>query len=314
MKIALSYVRSIAKLFLGTRDARRTLRNDTAQSRQPVRGIHHLFASQPTDDDPAQEEVPIFILSVGWRSGSTLLQRLVCSGQNILIWGEPYDKSNLIQTLAHSAAPFSDTWPPEGYIKPSEDLDQLSHQWTANLYPPALALRKAYRALLMTLFAEPAYGLGATRWGVKEVRFGYTEAMFLKSVFPKAKFLFIRRQLPDAYLSYKGFNGSMNWFGNWPDKPAFTPFAFARHWARLEQEAEQAARETGGILIDYEELVTGKVSVEQISTYCGIAMDDTTLRKRVGSGKKEGKSRKETGLERLLLKSGVLYERYKANR
>ena len=304
----MKYARSIAKLFLGTRDARRTRRQSMAQMRQPEAGIKHLFAPQDAEGS-AFEETPIFVLSAGWRSGSTLLQRLVCSGKDVLIWGEPYDRSNLIQTLARSAAPFSESWPPEGYIKPSEDLDALSHQWTANLYPPASALRAAYRAFMIDLFAKPASELGAVRWGLKEVRFGYAEAAFLKSLFPNARFLFIRRRLPDAYLSYKGFNGSMNWFADWPDKAVFTPFAFARHWARLRRETEQAAQDTGGILIEYEALVAGQVDIQQLSDYCDIAIDDSILSNRVGSGKKEKAGPKLTGLERLLLSCGTAFER-----
>ena len=293
-------LRATAKALLGTRDARQTWRISKLQSQHPEQGTQHLFRADDTDD-AALSEAPIFILSAGWRSGSTLLQRLVCSGKNVLIWGEPYDRSNLIQTLAHTAAPSSEEWPPEGYIKPSDDLENISNQWTANLYPPKSALRSSYRALFIRLFASPAYELGAEHWGLKEVRFGYAEAMFLKGLFPKGRFLFIRRHLPDAYMSYKGFNGSMNWFASWPNRAAFTPFSFARHWGRLSREVERAAVETGGILIEYEDLVAGQVNMTQLSEYCGFTVDDSTLQKRIGSGKKENAQQQPILLERVLL-------------
>src|SRR5258708_2685540 len=35
------------------------------------------------------DECPIFLLATGWRSGSTLLQRIVSTDPNVLLWGEP---------------------------------------------------------------------------------------------------------------------------------------------------------------------------------------------------------------------------------
>src|SRR5262245_48832244 len=45
-------------------------------------------------------EKPIFILSAGWRSGSTLVQRCVMSGGEAMIWGEPYGPFGLFDALA----------------------------------------------------------------------------------------------------------------------------------------------------------------------------------------------------------------------
>lgn len=298
-------LRFIAKNFVGTQDSRRSLKQGKNQLQHPEQGVKSLF-SHANNGDLATDEAPIFILSAGWRSGSTLLQRLVCSGKEVLIWGEPYDKVNVVQNLALSAAPFSKNWPPKEYIEPSEDLSQLSHRWIANLYPPASALQDAYRAYLFELFAKPAYAQGASRWGIKEVRFGYAEAVFLKTVFPNARFLFIRRHLPDAYLSYKNFNPSMNWFANWPHKTAFTPFSFAQHWAKLRRETEQAAQETNGILIEYEDLVSGQVDIKSLGEYCGVSIDESVLDTIVGSSRNQpAKKRKKISLlEKLLLELG----------
>ena len=36
------------------------------------------------------EKGPVFLFSAGWRSGSTLLQRLITHGGEVMMWGEPF--------------------------------------------------------------------------------------------------------------------------------------------------------------------------------------------------------------------------------
>ena len=48
------------------------------------------------------EEQPVFIFSAGWRSGSTLLQRMIMEfNKNIIIWGEPFDHSNIHDNMVN---------------------------------------------------------------------------------------------------------------------------------------------------------------------------------------------------------------------
>ena len=295
--------RFATRMLLGSRAARADRRRSRAAAHNPEAGIAALFLDAPARSDDTFEEEPIFILSAGWRSGSTLLQRLVASGEGVLIWGEPYDRATPIQRLAASAAPFSEAWPPAGYLKPDTDLARLAGSWTANLYPPQEALRAAHRAFLIELFAQPARALGATRWGLKEVRLGTAEAAYLQAIFPRARFLFIRRRIEDAYLSYRGFSGAMDWYATWPARPAFTPFGFARHWTRMVREIERAAARTGGILIEYEDLVAGRVDLAAVAAYCGTEMDAATLQKRIGAAAQKG-MKGLSALERVLLALG----------
>ena len=46
---------------------------------------------------------PVFALASIWRSGSTLLQRLLCSDPEIILWGEPYGDAGILPGLANSA-------------------------------------------------------------------------------------------------------------------------------------------------------------------------------------------------------------------
>src|SRR6185312_12863121 len=43
---------------------------------------------------------PIFLLSAGWRSGSTLLQRMIMEkNHDILMWGEPFDHASIFDRM-----------------------------------------------------------------------------------------------------------------------------------------------------------------------------------------------------------------------
>ena len=170
-----------------------------------------VLERQITESLPEDDEQPIFILSAGWRSGSTLVQRLLMSDQNTLVWGEVYDRSNIVQNLTKTILPFTDSWPPEGYLRADSDSGALSEQWVANLYPSLATLRNSYRALIKALLADSAQDLGATRWGMKEVRFGMDEAAFLRWIFPQCKIVFVYRNPYDAYISYKKYSPSFSW-------------------------------------------------------------------------------------------------------
>ena len=45
-------------------------------------------------------ESPIFLLAAGWRSGSTLLQRILVTDPSVLLWGEPFGEMALASGLA----------------------------------------------------------------------------------------------------------------------------------------------------------------------------------------------------------------------
>jgi hypothetical protein len=217
--------------------------------------------------------------------------------------------------LSDTLKPFSDTWPPREYCITEEELGEYSQKWIANLCPTVDVLKLAHRNFVDTLFAEPARSIGAKRWGIKEVRFGFQEAVFLKLLYPNAKFLFLKRALPDAYISYKNFRPSMNWYARWPFKTAFTPFSFAQHRARLINEFEQAKIATGGLIIDYADLVENPSTIDDINTYCEVNCDKSVLQNKVGSGLDKYSENKKVQclklLEKFLLNLGNYVGQYR---
>ena len=79
---------------------------------------------------------PVFILSAGWRSGSTLLQRMLMqNNERILIWGEPFHQSNILDCMMNQFRCFTAEWPKERHFLSRRNDRKLSDQWIANLYP-----------------------------------------------------------------------------------------------------------------------------------------------------------------------------------
>lgn len=304
------YVKTILKSFVGTSAARQTRIQARVLTEAPLCGLAALVERAPL---VASDDSPIFIFSAGWRSGSTLLQRLICSDQATLIWGEPYDLCGVIQTLARLPRPMTRDWPPEDYFVSGHDPDNLTASWIANLYPSLPDFRDALKAMLCRMFSDPANATGAERWGLKEVRFGLEEAVFLHWLFPNAKFLMIYRDVEDAFRSYQHFSPAMSWYAAWPDRPAFTPFAFARHRQRLLNQFPEIVRQTGGLIISYEDLTQGAANLDAIAQYCSVDIDPDTLSTRV-QGRNNTKilaGERLSWADRTLLRAGAAYENRK---
>jgi hypothetical protein len=268
------------------------------------------FLHYAKDDESSPKDEPVFILSAGWRSGSTLLQRLLSSSDSLLLWGEPYDRSNIIQNLASTITPFDENWPPRKYIANSETFEQDANQWIANFYPSEARLLDAHRQFVSILFAPNKLDNSGKRWGIKEVRYGLKEAIFLKALYPRAKIIFLQRDLDEAYFSYKNFSQHMNWYARWPYRSVFTPYAFAKHRSRLISEFSRAQKITDGLIVQYKDLTTSEDVLKKLETYCNLSINRDVLKNKVGSALEPRKSNravtKVSAIERALLTLGNL--------
>ncbi len=262
---------------VGPEAARRTQglegkpRLDGLEARPPALSIEAGIAAigrrwpglkSTSDDDP------IFVLSAGWRSGSTMLQRLIV--RNCFLWGEPFGHSWLIDSLAAPLRCFSDQWPEPHHFHKGADADALSKKFIANLNPPVSELLRAHQAYFDQLFARPARREGAKRWGFKEVRLGVDHAIYLKWLFPRSKFLLLIRDPYDAWKSYaaraaKGWR----WFDRWPDKPV-TARSFAEHWRDLTTSFLDDHAKVDGLVVRYEALKAGDYAA--IEEYLGFPL------------------------------------------
>jgi hypothetical protein len=227
------------------------------------------------------EDAPVFILSAGWRSGSTLLQRLVMSDKRVLLWGEPYARSDLVRVLSESLRIFTAEYPrtdwfiDQGFQTGSAEL---SDQWIANLYPPPPDLAAAHRAFFQRLYAEPVLARGYSRWGFKEVRLGIEQAVYLKWLYPGAKFLFLYR---DPYKAYRSYRIWRDWYYRWPQEPIFTPRQFGELWRSLVSGYLEGSQEIGGMLVKYEDLVDRRLDLAAMSGFLGLALAEQALVQQV---------------------------------
>lgn len=286
----------------GTARARAAHSRVLSQQPSIARGVAQLASLCPADatDD---NEAPIFLFSAGWRSGSTLLQRLIMSDTNVLIWGEPYDECGLIQALADCTRAFRADWPPDEYYYDGTPPGELSEEWIANLFPSLAELRHGQRALFDTLFAEPARRAGATRWGIKEVRLGSEHSFYLRWLYPKARFIFLYRDPLEAYRSYSRYG--RNWYNVFPDQPVFTPTAFGQHWRMLMEGYLRDAESLGALTLRYEDLVSGRTPLEDIERHLDIRVSRSVLKTKVGSSERGGEKAWVSRLETWLLRRAV---------
>jgi hypothetical protein len=261
-------------------------------------GVRQLQALCPPPADP-DDDAPIFLLSAGWRSGSTMLQRLLMSDPGVLIWGEPYDECGLVQALAGCAQAFRPGWPPADYFYDGRPADQLTGEWIANLFPALEDWRRGQRALFDAMFAEPARRAGARRWGIKEVRLTSEHALYLRWLYPNAKFLLLYRHPLEAYRSYCSFG--CNWYDVFPDRPMFTPRGFGAHWRRLMQGFLEDAEALSAMLIKYEDLAAGQMQLDPIDDYLGIATDHAVMARKVRGTAQAGEKGSVNTLERWIL-------------
>lgn len=222
---------------------------------------------------------PIFIFSAGWRSGSTLLQRLLMSSGKVIIWGEPYSHNGLIDHLSSPLKGITDTFPRSSWFTHSnaDDPSSIVNDFTANFYPDIQYLIESHAAFLLNLFEKPAKANGVSRWGIKDVRLTIDHALYLNWIFPKSKFLFLYR---NPYNAYKSFSGSY-WYKTWPNDPVYTPKHFGTHWKNLMQGYISGYQKVNGMLLSYEDLCQETYNFEGLSEFVGFDVDSKIMSNKV---------------------------------
>ncbi len=288
-------LRGSIETLLGTPEAHRLKRREREVERRPLPAAIAAVRDRREAPDEAPPDEPLFLLSAGWRSGSTLVQRLVNSRGNWFLWGEPYSRADLVPRLADSLLPITAAWPREGDVLHAAD-GGIEDRWTANLHPGLETLLESHRALVRTLCAPPAGPAADSDWGFKEVRLSADHALYLHLLFPRAKFVFLVRDPLDAYASYKTWR---SWYVRWPEEQVRTAWGYAGLWSRLAGGFLGAADTVGGIVIRYEDLVPGGAAIAALEGLLGGPVDEGVLANRI-SGSDEGPARL-SGLEREII-------------
>ncbi|MDA1052535.1 MAG: sulfotransferase [Planctomycetota bacterium] len=254
----------------------------TATQRSLATAIASIHARWPDLKNVRSPERPVFVLAAGWRSGSTLLQRMLMP--ECFVWGEPYGHAGLLQSLADPLRCITNDWPEPHFFFHDENCDSVSERFIANLYPSVTTLLAAHRAYFDTLFEKPAREAQAERWGFKEVRLSADYAHYLKLLYPNSKLLFLIRNPYDAYRSWAARrNAGWKWFYRWPDQPV-TARLFGRLWCELAGSFVEQADALGAHLIRYEDLKAGEY--EAIEAYLGFQLNREAAKVRPDDGPK----------------------------
>lgn len=234
-------------------------------------------------DDGGEDDGPIFVLSAGWRSGSTLVQRLLVSDPDVLIWGEPFGEAVPVPRLTSMIDAFKKKAPNRGKdaydVVTRDDGEPLCRRWIANLNPGFATLRQAHRAFFDTLLMQPARQRGYRRWGAKWVRLSADHAIYLKWLYPNARFVFLVRDPRDAFHSYKG----RRWFSVNPVARVENALHFAAHWRFLVDSFLREQERLGALLVRYEALVRDPDELRRIEAHCGVSLRESVLAAEIGA-------------------------------
>jgi hypothetical protein len=252
------------------------------------RTLQMLDRASSLEASVGDAESPIFLLGNGWRTGSTLLQRILVTDPKLLLWGEPFGEMALISELAEVLSRLS-TFPdlerryaPEDVTASPNTAAAMAKSWIATLYPHGTHLRAALRSLLGLWLGQPAAERGFSLWGFKEVRLGATEATLLQWLYPNARFVVLSRNPFDCYLSLSD-SGWDHVYYRRPDIRVDSAAGFARHWNRLAVGWSDLPASFPLVHIKYEDLVAGRVDFRKLESWLGLAVNEKeALREVVG--------------------------------
>jgi hypothetical protein len=233
------------------------------------------------EKSPLDDERPIVVAGVGWRVGSTLLQRLCCSDKTAIVWGEVLGNMGMINRLSEAICiarpngwPFPDMWLEHRDIA-DEKQATLSDEFIANLYPSAGYFREGLQEFMFGWLGKPARELGYQRWGLKETRLSASDALFLRWLFPNAVFLPLVRHPFDAYQSCRAVGGD-----SWIEPRTNSPKSFAEHWNRLAMSWVEGKTHISVPMIRYEDLISGDFDFDGLSTRSGLNIQPETVMSR----------------------------------
>ncbi len=235
-----------------------------------------LLKIAPTSEIDALD--PLIITSPTPRSGTTLLQRLLCSSPDALIFGEKvaYDLEFFLNIYMYKVQEYN--FQREKY---QSDIEKVLHGdvngWIPNLIPDVDGY---LGAMYQSAFAGIAYcrefarNAGRPIWGFKYPGWAPATIQLIHSVLPKARFIFIHRDLISSMKSAKAHH-LIN------DEQEARDFC--QKWAASMVYLNSTARDELGLVIDFEDLAGhSKITLNEIARYTGvIGMDWSVLDQKI---------------------------------
>lgn len=243
---------------------------------------------------------PVFIFSASWRTGSTLLQRLLNTTDELLIWGEPQFLIPARRMFDLATKSFSEAQ----WMRDQAEEEPLHQMWAPTICPSPDSIVPAFKGLFDQLYNEPSLAKGFGRWGFKEVRnFGLENAIFFRAIYPDAKIVFHYRHPFDAYASLK----RTDFFNSFEDAPFQPMQIWAKNYFGFKS---QLAADLNAFVISHEEVVSAIPSenpkLKRLFDYIEVEMTDTCDEvlgnKLGGTSEGQGLSEEEKKKFRTILK------------
>ena len=153
---------------------------------------------------------PILIASPVRRSGTTLLQRLLCSAPNTLIYGENCVNELEIFNNFYFSKLLSFQYGQEGRDRLLQKvLDGDANDWITDLMPEMKGYLQALEESCFSIFKyyqQFAQSKGRPVWGMKMAEWHPSSIQQMQSILPKSRFVYIHRPLVDCVKSAKRVN------------------------------------------------------------------------------------------------------------
>ncbi len=221
-----------------------------------------------------QQLTPVFITAPTARNGVTLLQRLINSSRQMIVYGENTNFMSVVPKLVHSSVQVHNERSAEFNEARKQFLQQTTEGWTSNLWPDPqplmmIAFEAFYKSVLVYQQCSEKYGY--QRWGIKNPLNEPQMIERLRILMPKARYLFIYRNPIDVIKSAK-----------------------SRKFITTTDQLKQYAAQWAGILttvvnygfeqvkvIKYENLIDNPDPIiDQIERFAGITGIDRSVMKR----------------------------------
>jgi hypothetical protein len=232
---------------------------------------------------------PLLVLAAGQRCGSTLIQRLLSSHPQVLIWGEHAGQLRQLLAVGERLRAWTADYGDPGRL----GFARAGYQsFMANMTPEAGRIEQATRAYLDQLFAQPAAELGKPIWGFKEVRYGLAEASAVHQLFPDCRVLHIVRDPRDVLRSLDVWERA----GGWPRSDTEVVVA---DWKRVAASFWTGQTELPEWLlrVRYEDLVADPTHWSaRIAEHCGLQaelFDVAVFDRRIHGAGLRGQARRE---------------------
>ncbi len=148
---------------------------------------------------------PVIILSPTARNGITLIQRLLNSSRQIIIYGENSILMNYLPMLVYTQIEIQ-THAEAITTARNRFLEQNEDFWTSNLVPdmePLVAMSHGWYYDLVKHYAACSKVYGYERWGIKSPMESISTFDRARELLPDAKIIFLYRNLYDVLCSAK---------------------------------------------------------------------------------------------------------------